>query len=304
MAYAKSSQDLRELNEAVDEIVEDLVCQMCFNFPKPGQLRWYKCSELHNICQSCVESSKLEICPCSAKISKKVDKMTESFLKLKTMMFKCQFCFERFTKGALNYHEAECKMRLVPCPYVSDRDGGRFWRFCEEKVKVLEVLSHFGLNHGKIGTQKNGHIYDYSYKARRERSSIQGLSKEPEKIHAYGKIFLSSAQTKDGVFYEWVQILGSPKDADDFMFSLEYEGPHSTHAFFGKVASINEPRESIISSGKCSSIGFETFKTQFMKGNTCEFSARVTVKKVEDENRGKGWKSYSDKRGNVFMFVN
>ena len=139
MAAAKSS-DFQKLNEAVDEIVDGLICKICLGFPKPGQPRWYKCSALHYICQSCVESKKFDRCWCKKKISKKVDKVTETLLKLETLKFKCQFCKEGFTSGAITCHEIECTQRLVMCPFKN----------CGKMVKFKKFLSHYDSAHMKI----------------------------------------------------------------------------------------------------------------------------------------------------------
>ena len=121
----------------------------------------------------------------------------------------------------------------------------------------------------------------------------------PRKLYqAFGKIFISSAEIKDGVLYAWLQLLGPTEEAEKFTFRLEYQGPwnppydFNTHAFSGKVSSIDETQDAIISSGRCSSIGFETFKTKFMQfpelmmspGNCmnalfCTYSYSVTIKK-------------------------
>ena len=89
--------------------------------------------------------------------------------------------------------------------------------------------------------------------------------KQKKKLHAFGRTFFSIAETKDGILYEWLQMReSSVGEANNFMFCLEYQGFQSTHVFFGKVSSVHETQESIISSGNCSSIGFETFKNQFV----------------------------------------
>ena len=76
-------------------------------------------------------------------------------------------------------------------------------------------------------------------------------------------------------------------EAEEFVFNVEHKGPKSTLAYFGKVASIDETFNSIISSGKCSAFGSEVFKTQFMVDNrekkTCECSYAVTIKKLDGE---------------------
>ena len=76
-------------------------------------------------------------------------------------------------------------------------------------------------------------------------------------------------------------------EAQDFLFNVGYKGPESTHSYFGRVASIDETFNSIISRGKCSTISSEAFKTQFIVYNrekkTCECSYAVTIKKLDGE---------------------
>ena len=109
-------------------------------------------------------------------------------------------------------------------------------------------------------------------------------------IKAYGKEFLNFAETKNGTLYEYVQLLGSPSGAEEFIFNVEYKGPKCTHAFFGEVASPEETFDSIVSSGKCSTINSEVFKTQFMEDFTdsesrdlCRYSYAITIKKLNEE---------------------
>ena len=280
MAAAKSSDfQLQEVNEALGEIVDDLICKICKGFPKPGQPRWYKCSDLHYICQFCVESRKVDKCKCKKKISKKADKVAETLLKLTTLKFKCQFCKGSFTSGAITSHEIECTHRLVMCPSVKCDDT------CGKMIKLQDVLPHYDSAHGKIFEMISGSNRQASYYSL--SSNGKDFYRYARKIEAFGKVFLSLATTKDGIMYDWVQLLGLPSEANEFVFSLEYKGPESTLAFFGKVASIDETFNSIISRGKCSTISSEAFKTQFMVNNrekkTIEYSYTVTIKKLDEE---------------------
>ena len=111
-----------------------------------------------------------------------------------------------------------------------------------------------------------------------EMKEAKSLVLFPAKIEAYGKVFIRSAVTRDGIFYEWVTLIGSPLEAKEFTFRLDYKGSKSVFVYFGRVASMDETLDSIITSGKCSCIGFEPFKNQFMKENTSH-SSRVTIKK-------------------------
>ena len=281
MASAKSF-DFQELNETVDELVKDLVCQLCKGFPKPGQPRWYKCSDLHYICQVCVESKKVDKCLCKKRISKNADKMTETILKMKTLKFKCQYCKESFNSEAIFVHESECIHRLVLCPYISWTLVGH----CSRLVKFQDVLAHCESSHDLMSEVMNGASTLAAFKG--TKSTMKDFYRLAWKIEAFGKVFLTSAMIENGTMYEWVQCLGPPSESEDFVFNVEYKGPKCTHAFFGEVASIDECFHTIISSGKCSTVNYEVFKTQFMENvdqvdsHSCKYYFTITTKKLDE----------------------
>ena len=278
MASAKLF-DFQELNETVDEIVQDLVCKLCQRCPKPGQPRWYKCSNLHYICQVCVESKKVDKCSCKKRISKNADKMAESILKMKTLKFKCQYCKESFISESIAVHESNCTHRLVPCPHIYSSTH------CSRMVKFQDVLAHCESSHEKIFDVKNG----CTVKSNISRMVLpkEDFNRPVTKIEAFGKVFLTFAMTKNGTMYEWATLLGPPSECKEFVFNVEYKGPKCTNAFFGEVASIDETFNSIISSGKCSAINSEVFITQFMENdfdsNSCKCSFTITIKKLDEE---------------------
>ena len=59
-------------------------------------------------------------------------------------------------------------------------------------------------------------------------------------------------------------------------------GARKIHSFDRKI---DETLDLIISRGKCSTIGSEVFKTQFMvdKKKTCEYSYVITIKNLDEE---------------------
>ena len=64
LLYSKMAtrRKYHKMDETFDQMVKDLVCQLCEGYPNPDDERWYKCSDHHHICQSCVESEKMEKC--------------------------------------------------------------------------------------------------------------------------------------------------------------------------------------------------------------------------------------------------
>ena len=267
---------VQELNQTFDNMAKDLVCQICDSFPRPGWPKWYKCYKLHYICQDCVEVKKVDKCSCKGKISKKVDSVIETLLRVQTLKFRCTHCALTLTREDFALHEEECTQRLVPCLYAYPFENGK----CSKIVKYRDLLKHYESKHAKIIHTENG--IEYSPLGKLKKSTISHYYRSANRIEAYGQVFLTSAMTQDGVFYEWVQLLGSPNDAKNYVFSLEYKGSKSTNVFLGEVASVDESFTDIISSGKCSALGFQAFKTQFMIGETSRYTWSFTIKKLEN----------------------
>ena len=220
-----------------------------------------------------VEDSICQLCPLPE--DQKVDKMSETLLKLKTLKFKCRHCSASYFREDIKIHESGCDQRLVLCPYAN------FVGFepykCDQMVNLNNILLHCELVHHKIPVPSmSGQTI--TVRITDEMKEAKSLVLFPAKIEAYGKVFIRSAVTRDGIFYEWVTLIGSPLEAKEFTFRLDYKGSKSVFVYFGRVATMDETLDSIITSGKCSCIGFEPFKNQFMKGNTSH-SSRVTIKK-------------------------
>ena len=276
MASARNSS--HQVNETFDQMVQDLICHLCQRYPQPEDQRWYKCSEYHHICQYCVESQKIEKCSCQGNISKKVDKMTEALLRLKTWMIKCPYCSESHFRENINVHKSECARagRVVPC-ILANYDGSKK---CSLKTRYEDILLHYDSVHRRMPIIENGETRTGGNRMKSDVTDHYAIW--PKKTEAYGRVFIRSAIARNGVFYEWIQLLGSPSDAKEFIYSLEYKGPKSTHVYLGEVASIDDNLETIIATGKCSSIGFESFKYQFMDANTTKHTSCITIKKHDE----------------------
>ena len=118
------------------------------------------------------------------------------------------------------------------------------------------------------------------------------ISRLGDKIIAFGRVFFNFGMTKNGTLFKWVVLIGSPgspSEAEEFIFNVEYKGPKCTHAFFGEVSSRYETFNDIVSSGKCSTLNFEVFKTQFLEdftdcesGDSCKYSYAITIKKLNE----------------------
>ena len=180
------------------------------------------------------------------------------------LTFQCNHCSG--TPGGRHSHNSDCTHRLVPCPFVYNIH--LYDKPCDERIEFANFLIDFESKHGQIGVMEN------------DTTKKTSCICFPIKIEAYGRVFIVASITMDGVYYQWVKLLGSLSEAEEFIFSLEYQGPNSTHVFLGEVASMDETLDEMISSGKSSSIGFRIFKTQFMD-KLWKYSWSITVKRLD-----------------------
>ena len=78
------------------------------------------------------------------------------------------------------------------------------------------------------------------------------------------------------LYHHWIHFLGTPTEADQYAFALEYKGPKIASTFVGEVVSIDEPWDSIVSNYKCFTTPFANFKAQFVnEANEYEYSLKI-----------------------------
>ena len=132
-----------DLSKTVAEIQSDLVCQICGDFARPGKRQWYRCFNMHQICQNCKAICKENgKCSCGQPISNEYCKMTEKWLSVKGQKFNCintkHGCREIMDEDALEEHESECIFRSVPCPKGLEREFVGSVVTFQDVVQILE----------------------------------------------------------------------------------------------------------------------------------------------------------------------
>jgi len=246
---------LEDINKTVAKIRNDLICQICKGYTRPGKKQWYRCLRMHQICQDCVRKN----CSCGHPISLEHCKMTEEWLNVKDMKFNCvntkNGCQETHFEYALEDHESECIYRVVPCPYEMDED-------CEGIVIFQNLIQHI----------IDVHIAD----ADPQNLPSKGLSKKIfeifggdnevflTKFSLNNQTFLLAEFKRDEILYFWLWMLGSPMEAKHFSYTLTFFGQSSELSFKGKVASIDESFETLSEAGKYFSIPKNQFCAQFL----------------------------------------
>ena len=276
-------------SEFVDTLTEQLKCHICESGPKAGKPRWYKCSNsAHQICQDCKEVKDVKVCRCQSLIfNTSVCKVIESLLKVKKMRFTCENhgrgCQESSDQESMIFHQTECIYRIVNCPSLQ----------CESKVPFHEVLDHMNGNDNCIrkideqllvnASRKN--IADFLGKP---VGSYIKFSLFPVKLQMAGHTFFSIGQLKDGTFYHWIHFVGSPDEAKNYVYTLEYIGnDNRSSSYSGPVTSIDETSDTIISKGLCQTITQSALTSIFIKDDKrFDYYVKITNMKeeVKDQN--------------------
>ena len=269
------------------EIRSDLVCQMC---ERPGKKRWFRCLNLHQICPDC---KRKEQCCCGQPISTKYDKTYEKTLNALGMKYNCgntkNGCQEVLTETALEDHEAECIYRLVPC--ILKNALWVSYKKCNGKVTFRDVIQHYE-DHEKV-TLEEWEELDLKIKHPITWPDLSGRNcyEDPMKITLNNQTFLLAEKTEDKLVYIWIYILGSPKDAKHFSFTLNFYGKNAEFSFKGKVAAIDECFDTLSKAGKCFTYPHKSFLDQLLnEENKFEYSLEIRNLKEEakDENYESG----------------
>ena len=287
---------LGDSSKTVTEIRSDLVCQMC---KRPGKKRWYRCLKLHYVCEECKNKNKK--CSCNQPISKKYDKTTEKMLSALSMKYNCgntnNGCQEVLTETALEDHEYECIYRLVPC-IKNTLDPSEE---CNEKVTFRDVIQHFedhdhdgGVDQELVKVTLEEH--DLKIKHRLSIDDEIGLVgkdcyNDPIKFTLSNQTFLLAHKIEDKVVYTWIYILGSPRDAKHFSFTLKFYGKNAELSFKGKVTAIDESFDTLSKAGKYFAIPHKTFVDLFLdEEHMYEYSLEIQNLKEEakDDNYESG----------------
>ena len=151
---ATKKQKSPEPKEALDDIEEMIVCYLCESRAVPDQLRWYRCIQLHLVCQSCKSEYTIPICKCGGRILETPCGIINAILKNARKRSQCAHaylgCQEIPDHQNKVQHELECIFRLVPCPFQACN--------CQATIKFKDVMEHY-LHHrsfvridGMIGT--------------------------------------------------------------------------------------------------------------------------------------------------------
>ena len=263
--------------EDLTEVRKELICKICGNPARPGKKYWYRCMNLHQICQDCKAKIEIDKCACGQPISFDYCKMTEKLLSVKRLKLNCintkNGCQEVLADTALDEHEIECIYRVVPCLTFN---AGILTRKCNATILFREVIDHYerhvqrNLLEGVLNARGSQKCNDIAL-------SGQDCFKNPIKFTLNNHTFLLAQKTVDKVIYSWVYIYGSVKEAQHFSYTLKLFGSKATTIFEGKVAAIDETFGDLCDAGKCYGVPYKLFESELDKNRGFTFSLMIRI---------------------------
>ena len=239
----------QDFSQTSQTLYEQLKCHICESHLRAGKHRWYRCTQAHMICQDCREVKEKTNCSCTKFIPLEFCKVIEALLNQDKMQFKCENlargCQESSDEENMIFHQIECIYRTVNCPHP----------VCRSQEPFYELLDH-------MKTKKNCR----AKLERFDKKIVCSLTFDFDfdfahllvQITVDKTVFFSVMRIQDDVLHHWVQIYGSPSEAKNYSYTLEYNNdtktPKVTLSFSDQVVSIDETFDKIIEKGKCLAI--------------------------------------------------
>ena len=293
------ASSLEDYKETVIEMRNNLICAICENPARPGKRKWYRCMELHQICQDCKGNNhQNEKCTCGEPISKEYCKQTEKLFSFKGLKFKCvntkNGCLESFAESALEDHETDCLYRFVPC--LRPNFACQHATLCKGKVTFQNVIQHYEKEHYQNKELKSADLFKINdIKIHQMDIAGKDCYTHPTKFVLNNQTFLFTDKTSGKMFYYWVYILGSPNEAKHFSYTLKLFGHSTKISYEGKVAAIDESFETLKGSGKCLAIPHDIFIAYFLDKDCDEKNRKyeylLEIRNLKEEAKDENYES-------------
>ena len=280
-----ASKEKRAKQDFNQILIEQLKCYICKSGLKVGKHRWYRCLQLHMICQDCKETKEAIAmtakCSCKKKFLLEYCKMTEALLNTEKMRFNCENqsrgCQEKLDEENMIFHQSECIYRLVECPNLK----------CRSKVPFHDLLNHMKTEEFKCDklTGSIGKMVAACWTTPPE-NQLPGVIFASQELEVNGiGTFIIGAKIEKSTFYHWIHFLGSSHEAKKFSYTFEYKNEEKTphvHTFHSnQMVSIDETSKSIIESGKCFGMPRKLFDKHVLEDR--RFAYSVTIRNLKEE---------------------
>ena len=256
--------------ETVTEMRDNLVCQICESRPRPGRTQWFRCLNLHQICQDC--RAKGTNCCCGQPISRDHCQMTEKLLNTKRMKLNCKNtkygCRQVLADYILEDHESECIYRPVYAFFCSIGSPFTCKDFIERTKEWPEGIypSKQMLNLEDLKAYENGQGQGHRFQFESKTFIFVNMFSGPQ-MHAF------------------LYIVGSPNEAKKYSYTLKYFGSKSSITYVGQVAAIDESFGTVISTYKYLGISRMALRQFINVDGKIEYSLEVknSMEEIKDE---------------------
>ncbi|CAD6195424.1 unnamed protein product [Caenorhabditis auriculariae] len=254
------------------EVLAVFECPVCLEYMLPPYLQ---CQSGHLVCSNC--RPKLQCCPTCRGPTPSVRNLGLEKIA-NTMRFPCKFASSGCTHIFFHYekieHEELCEFRpyCCPCPGAS----------CKWQGALADVMDHLKRVHKSITTLQGEDIVFLATDI-----NLPGAVDWVMMQSCFGYNFMLVLEKQEKydpsqsqqMFYAVVQLIGSKKEADTFMYRLELSTQRRRMAWEATPRSIHEGVAYAIQQSDC--LAFDTNAAQLFAENG-NLGINVTISSVEN----------------------
>ncbi|CAH8556393.1 unnamed protein product [Schistosoma bovis] len=241
-------------------------CPVCMDYALPPIMQ---CQSGHIVCASC--RSKLSSCPtCRGNLDNIRNLAMEKLAS--SVLFPCKYstsgCPETFHYTSKSEHEAACEYRPYdcPCPGAS----------CKWLGELEQVMPHLVHHHKSITTLQGEDIVflatDISLPGAVDWVMMQSCFG-----HSFMLVLEKQERVPDQIFFALVQLIGTRKQADQFVYRLELNGHRRRLTWEACPRSIHDGVQSAIAVSDCLVFDSNTAHSFAENGN---LGINVTISQV------------------------
>ncbi|XP_015792407.1 E3 ubiquitin-protein ligase Siah1 [Tetranychus urticae] len=237
-----ASQELPLIKTQPSELTSLFECPVCFDYVLPPILQ---CQNGHLLCSAC--RKQLTNCPtCRIPISNNIRNLQMEKLAM-NLLFPCKYssqgCLLNLTCSDKTDHEDSCDFKSYSCPCPGSN--------CKWNGPLKQVMHHLMTQHKSITTLQGEDIVflatDINLSGAVDWVMIQScfnhhfmlVLEKQERFQAYQQ------------FFAVVQLIGTPKQAEKFIYRLELNGQKRRLTWEATPHSIDEGVQSAINLSDC-----------------------------------------------------
>ncbi|TGZ67463.1 hypothetical protein CRM22_004772 [Opisthorchis felineus] len=241
-------------------------CPVCMDYALPPILQ---CQSGHIVCASC--RSKLSSCPtCRGNLDNIRNLAMEKLAS--SVLFPCKFstsgCPETFHYTSKAEHESVCEFRPYdcPCPGAS----------CKWLGELEQVMPHLMHHHKSITTLQGEDIVFLATDINLP-GAVDWVMMQSCFGHSFMLVLEKQERVPDQIFFALVQLIGTRKQAEQFVYRLELNGHRRRLTWEACPRSIHDGVQSAISSSDCLVFDLNTAQLFADNGN---LGINVTISQV------------------------